>query len=88
MQETQFIDETDGLKKLKQEIFAAFDEAELVTEMNDRLEDLKAQGHELVRRVPITHRQALRVAVNQALHGDDRLATKLAGLQHHRKGHR
>lgn len=88
MQETQYLDElTDQLEK-KQEVFVAEDEAALVLKMQERLEDLEAQGHELVRREPITHRQALRVAVNQALHGDDRLMTKINKLQHHRRGHR
>ena len=88
MQETQIYDPLLDAMEQKQEVFAAEDEAALMAEMNERLEDLEAQGHELVRREPLTVRQAARVANNQAANGDDRLLGKINKLQHHRKGHR
>ena len=88
MQETQYIDDLEGTPKRRQEIFIAESEAAVLTEMQDRLKGLEDQGHKLVRREPITHRQALKVAVTQALHGDQRLLTKFKRIRHHRSGHR
>lgn len=88
MQETERISGVTGIAERKQEIFVAAEKADLLAEMDKRLQELKQQGHTLVRRKEITGRQALRIAINQALYGNDRLLTKIKQLRHHRGGHR
>ena len=51
MQETKFYDQ-DMLKHF-QEFFTGKDLNDLTTKMDNRLEELKAAGHELVRRVEL-----------------------------------
>lgn len=76
MQETKF--PFEDAFKTKQEFFVADDEKELTGKMDKRLKQLEAEGHELLRRVPIPQKQAARIAKKLSNNGDNSFARDLA----------
>ena len=83
MQETRYTADEDKAaleqkERRLQEFFAGRDDDDVTNKMDKRLKKLEAEGHELLRRVPIPLNRARRIAKKLSSNGDDSLTRAIA----------